>query len=104
MLRYLKWLSISGVWLPILVLVSWALITWCVAAIAPTSGAGWGLTAIGFFLTFALSHLLAISSATGIGLLIARQASKPAVTLVSAMAGGLISAFVFSRIYFGVGS
>ena len=104
MLRYLKWLSISGVWFPIFVLVSWTLITWGIAAIAPTSGAGWGLTAIGFFLTFALSHLLAISSVTGVGLLIARQASKPAVTLASAIVGGLISAFVFSRIYFSVGS
>lgn len=104
MLRYLKWLSIAGIWWPVLLLASWALVSYSVAVINPASGAGWGLVAIGYFLTFAFSHLLAISSATGIGLLIARQASRPGFTLASALTGGLISAFVFSRIYFGVGS
>jgi hypothetical protein len=104
MLRYLKWLSIAGIWLPIFVLATWVLISWSVIAINPTSGGGWGLTVIGVFLTFAFSHLLAISSAIGFGLLITRQVEKPAFTLVSAVTGGLISAFVFSRIYFGVAS
>lgn len=104
MLRYLKWLSIAGVWLPILVLAIWTLISWSVVAINPASDAGFGLSAIGFMLTFAFSHLLAISSATGIFLLIARKAERPFFTLASAVFGGLISAFVFSRIYFGAGS
>lgn len=104
MLRYMKWLSISGVWMPISVLVVWGLISWCVVTISPTSGAGWGLSAIGLFLTFSFSHLLAVSSVTGIGLLIARQAPRPTFTLLSALVGGLVSAFVFSRLYFGVGS
>lgn len=104
MLRYLNWLSISGVWLPIIVLTFWALLSWNIVTISPTSGAGWGLSAVDLFLTFAFSHLIAIASAVGIGLLVGRQAPKPGLTLVSAVAGGLISAFIFSRIYFGVGS
>jgi len=104
MLCYLKWLSIAGVWLPVLVLAIWALISWSIIAINPASGAGLGLSAIGFMLAFASSHMLAISSATGIGLLIARKASRPTLTLTSAVFGGLISAFVLSRTYFGVDS
>src|SRR5471030_1048500 len=103
MLRYLKWLSIAGVWLPILVLAIWVLISWSVIAINPASDFGFGLSVIGFMLVFAFSHMLAISSVTGIGLLIAHKASRPILTLTSAVIGGIMSAFVFSRIYFGIG-
>lgn len=90
--------------MPIFVLMMWGALSWCFIAISPTSGAGWGLSAIGLFLTFAFSHLLAVSSVAGFGLLMARQAPRPAFTLLSAVVGALVSVFVFSRIYFDVGS
>jgi hypothetical protein len=100
MLRYLKWLSVAGVWIPIATLAVWAAVSWVVSALAP--GTGLGLVAIAMFLTFALSHALAISSLVGFGLLITRRASSPAFTLLSAIVGGVVSMFVLLRVYFDV--
>ena len=102
MLRYLKWVSVAGVWLPILVLALWAFV-WSGMTLIPTSGAGVGMIAIGLFLVFGLSHALAISSFIGVCLLVTRRTSRPTFTLVSAIIGGTISAFVLARVYFDIG-
>jgi hypothetical protein len=98
MLHYLKWLSIAGVWFPIATLAAWATLSWIVGALVPEEG--FGLVAVGMFLTFALSHALAISSLVGLGLLITRRASSPALTLLSAVVGAMVSVSVLLRVYF----
>lgn len=98
MLSYLKWLSVAGVWLPIVGLAAWAGISWVVGALAPE--ADWGIVVIGMVLTFGLSHALAVSSLIGVGLLLTRRATSPVFTLLSVIAGGLVSVLVLSRIYF----
>lgn len=102
MLRYLQWLSIAGVWLPVAILAGWGFVSWGLGWVSPE--AGWGLTVIGAVLVFAFSHALAISSVVGAGLLATRHASRPAFTFLSVIVGGLISAFVLSRIYFNAGA
>jgi len=72
MLSYLTWLSVAGVWLPIMGLAAWAGISWIVGALAPD--AGWGIVVIGMALAFGLSHALAVSSLIGAGLLLTRRA------------------------------
>lgn len=98
MLSYLTWLSVAGVWLPIMGLAAWAGISWIVGALAPD--ASWGIVVIGMALTFGLSHALAVSSLIGIGLLLTGRAPSPAFTLLSVTVGSLVSALVLSRIYF----
>ena len=100
MLRYLRWLSIAGVWLPTAALATWAVVTWIVGALAPE--AGYGLVVAGVFVTFALSHALLISSLVGTGLLLTRHALSPAFTLLSVAVGGVFSAFILLRVYFDV--
>lgn len=98
MLNYLKWISISGVWGPVAILLAWGVFTFVVGTIRPQEG--YGLVVIGVMLTFALSHALAFSSVIALGLVVTRQASRPKWTLLSAIVGGLISALMLSRIYF----
>ncbi|MES2899556.1 MAG: hypothetical protein V4723_07495 [Pseudomonadota bacterium] len=100
MLHYLRWLSIAGVWLPAALMGISFCIVWAVGTFAPS--AGWGIVFIGMALTFFLSHGLAISSLVGLGLVVSRQAKKPAFTLLTAIAGAILSALVLSRIYFDV--
>ena len=99
MLRYLRWLSISGVWGPLAILAGWFAVT----TFAPYS-AGWGLAVLEMLLVFASAHALAVSSLVGLCLLATGNSSRVAMTAVSAVVGSLGAALVLARIYFDVGA
>ena len=100
MLRYFKWLSIAGVWVPLALLTGWAAISWIAEVVAPSSGMG--MVAIGMLLGFALSHGMAVSSFVGFGLVISRRATFPMFTMLSASLGGISSMFILLPVYFNV--
>ena len=95
MIRYLQWLSITGVWGSLSVLAVWL----AVAALLPTS-AGWGLVVVGFMVVIAAAHAIAVSSLVGLFLLATKKTSRVATTTVSAVTGTVCAVLVLSRLYF----
>jgi hypothetical protein len=100
MLRYLKWLSIAGVWIPLALLAAWGAISWMADIVAPSSGMG--MVLIDMLLGFALAHGMAVSSFVGFGLLISRRTTLPVFTMLSATLGAISSMFVLLPVYFNV--
>lgn len=100
MLRYLKWLSIAGVWYPIALMAVWGLLGACAFAISPAGGGSFFV--LGIYLAFALCHALAVATLVAIGLWVTRQESITPFAMATAILGALISAPVLGWIYFSV--
>lgn len=98
MIKYLQWLCIFGVWGPLAAIAMWFALT----SLSASTG-GWGQAVLGMLLVGVSAHALAVSSLVGICLLAIGRSPRVLATLLSAVTGGLVSAFLLSRIYFGIG-
>jgi hypothetical protein len=104
MLRYLRWISISGVWIPILIAVFWLDGGELIFAISPRGSALENSASVFLFLgmlfiPFISAHALLISSLIGLCLYLTDQAKNRGVTLISAFVGLSIGSFLLARIY-----
>jgi hypothetical protein len=103
MLRYLQWLAIAGVWLPLAVVAAWFALAWATSLVGGGSN-GWGLAAVGLLLSVAAAHALAVSSLVGVGLLVVRRTPRILLTAISALIGASLAFFVLGRLYLGIGA
>jgi hypothetical protein len=104
---FLQRLAVVGVWAPLLVLVCMALL-WAISSslwkVSPSlAGAIGGVLVFpGFYLVFALAHVLAFCGLLSLLLWLARKSIDPKLTIVSAGLGLLLGAPILVRIYFNV--
>jgi hypothetical protein len=98
MIKYLQWLCIFGVWGPLAAIAMWFALT----SLSASTG-GWGQAVLGMLLVGVSAHALAVSSLVGICLLAIGRSPRVLATSLSAIIGGLVSALLLSRIYFGIG-
>lgn len=101
MLKYLQWLAVAGVWLPLLAVAAWFGFAWVASQVGPGLSNGWGMAIIGVFLLVAGAHAMAISSVVGVVLLVSQKAQRVVATAVSALLGGSVGALVLGNIYLG---
>jgi len=99
MIKYLQWLSISGVWGSLAAIAVYFALT-----VLLPSADGWGLAVLGTLLVAVLAHSLAVSALAGVCLLVSGKSTRVLATSVSSIIGGLVGGFILSRIYFGMGA
>src|SRR4051794_35975737 len=101
MLRYLQWLAVAGVWLPLAAVAAWFGLAWLASSVGLGASGGWGIAVGGMLLMVVAAHALAISSVVGLSLLVAQRAPRVAATALSSLVGGFIGALVLGSIYLG---
>ena len=103
-LRYLQWLAVAGVWIPVIALALWFGVGVLIGTSAPSSIAteGWGLVVVGMLLAVVAAHALALSSIVGVSLLVLGKARRFSITLLSVVVGVALSGPVLARVYFNL--